>query len=241
MRKRVGTPALTVVIILLIAALVYHVADLSWYNGHEEDVRTALWQHVKLCVVTMAIAIVIALPLGTLIARFSILYTPIIGLMGLIYTIPSLAFLAFLVTYIGIGFWNAIIALVAYAQFILVRNVVVGLRGVDHNVIDAARGMGMSPRQILLKVEYPLALPVILAGIRVATVATIAIATIATLIDAGGLGRLLFDGLNNGFFSTSEIQVGALAVSLLALAADLILRSVERLLPASRAQSAGRG
>jgi osmoprotectant transport system permease protein len=175
----------------------------------------------------------IAVPVGTLISRFPILYTPLIALFGVIYTIPSLALLAFLVVYVGIGRTNAIIALVAYAQFILVRNVVVGLRSVDPVVIDAARGMGMSPMQIMLKVEYPLALPVILGGVRIATVATIAVATIAALIDAGGLGQLLFEGINNG--NNSEIEVGAVAVSLLAVLADILLRLVDRLLPASRA------
>lgn len=208
--------------------------DLSYLSGNESTVLTYLLQHIELTITTLAIALAIAIPLGTLVARIPILYTPVIGILGIVYTIPSLALLAFLVTYIGIGFRNAIIALVAYAQFILVRNVVVGLRQVDRAIIDAARGMGMNSAQILFKIEYPLALPVILSGLRIATVATIAIATIAALIDAGGLGRLLFDGLNNG--SNSEIEVGALAVSLLAIAADIILRLVDHLLPATRAR-----
>ena len=233
--NRHGATAITLVTAIVVVALVVRFADLSWYNSHQDEVRTAFWQHIKLVVVTMAIALAIAIPLGTLVARFSILYTPVIGIMGIIYTIPSLALLAFLVTYIGIGFWNAIIALVVYSQFILVRNVVVGLRQVDPAVVDAARGMGMSPTQVLFKIEYPLAMPAILAGIRIATVATIAIASIAALIDAGGLGTLLFNGLNVALFSTSEIQVGAVAIALLALSVDLILRLAERLLPASRA------
>lgn len=209
--------------------------DFSYLNGNESTVLSYLLQHIQLTVTTLVIALAIAVPLGTLVARVRILYTPVIGILGVIYTIPSLALLAFLVTYIGIGFRNAIIALVAYAQFILVRNVVVGLRQVDRAIIDAARGMGMNSAQILFKIEYPLALPVILSGLRIATVATIAIATIAALIDAGGLGRLLFDGLNNG--SNSEIEVGAVAVSLLAIAADVILRLIDHLLPATRARA----
>lgn len=209
--------------------------DFSYLSGHESVVLASLAQHVKLTVTTLLIALVIAVPLGTLITRIPILYTPVIGLLGVVYTIPSLALLAFLIVYVGIGFSNAVIALVAYAQFILVRNVVVGLRQVDRAVIDAARGMGMNPAQILFKIEYPLALPVILSGLRIATVATIAIATIASLIDAGGLGTLLFDGLNNGY--NSEIEVGALAVSLLAIAADIILRLIDRLLPATHARA----
>ncbi|HEY8686916.1 MAG TPA: ABC transporter permease, partial [Chloroflexota bacterium] len=160
--------------------------DFTYFTTHQSDVATQFGQHVELTVITLIIAMAIAVPVGTLISRFPILYTPLMVLFGIIYTIPSLALLAFLVVYVGIGRTNAIIALVAYAQFILVRNVVVGLRNVDPIVIDAARGMGMSPLQIMLKIEYPLALPVILGGVRIAAVATIAVATIAALIDAGG-------------------------------------------------------
>ncbi len=209
--------------------------DLSYFSGHQSIVFGDLLQHIKLTLATLAIAMAIAVPLGTLIARVPILYTPIIGLLGVIYTIPSLALLAFLIVYVGIGFRNALIALVAYAQFILVRNVVVGLRGVDPVVVEAARGMGMSGIQTLLRIEYPLALPVILSGLRIATVATIAIATIASLIDAGGLGLLLFEGLNNA--NNSEIEVGAIAVSALAVVADIILRLIDRTLPATRGRA----
>jgi osmoprotectant transport system permease protein len=210
--------------------------DLTYLTTHQSDVLMYFGQHVRLVVITLIISLAIAVPVGTLVARVPILYTPVIGLFGMIYTIPSLALIAFLVTQIGIGLETALIALVAYAQFILVRNVVVGLRQVDPAVIDAARGMGLSGRQILFKIEYPLALPVILGGIRITTVATIAIATIAALDDAGGLGRMLFDGVNNG--DQSEIIVGAIAVSLLAVAADVLLRIVDRFLPATRAQAA---
>jgi osmoprotectant transport system permease protein len=207
--------------------------DFTYFSTHQSDVATQFGQHVELTLITLVIAMAIALPVGTLISRVPVLYTPLIALFGIIYTIPSLALLAFLVVYVGIGRTNAIIALVAYAQFILVRNVVVGLRSVDPIVVDAGRGMGMSPMQIMLKIEYPLALPVILGGVRIATVATIAVATIAALIDAGGLGQLLFEGINNG--NNSEIEVGAAAVSLLAILADIFLRVVDHFLPASRA------
>lgn len=210
--------------------------DFTYFLTHQSEVATQFGQHVELTVITLAIAMAIAVPVGTLISRFPLLYTPLIALFGMIYTIPSLALLAFLVVYVGIGRTNAIIALVAYAQFILVRNVVVGLRGVDPIVIDAARGMGMNRFQTMVKIEYPLALPVILGGLRIAAVATIAVATIAALIDAGGLGQLLFEGINNG--NNSEIEVGAAAVSLLAILADIFLRLVDHFLPASRARVA---
>jgi osmoprotectant transport system permease protein len=238
-RSRLST-LIAFAVALGIILFLLHVADLSWFQSHHDDVRTATVEHIQLTATTLAISLAIAFPVGTLVARLPILYTPVLGILGLIYTIPSLAMLAFLVTYIGIGFRNAIVALVAYAQFILVRNVVVGLRQVDPAVIDAARGMGMNGAQILFRIEYPLALPTILGGVRIATVATIAIASIAFLIDAGGLGRLLFDGINNSLFSTSELQVGAIAISLLALVADFLLRAVTWLLPASRARAASR-
>lgn len=207
--------------------------DFSYFTTHQSEVFSRVLEHIQITGLTLGIALVIAIPIGTLISRVRILYVPVLGILGAIYTIPSFAFLAFLIGYVGIGLNSALIALVAYAQFILVRNTAVGLRGVDPVILDAARGMGMNAWQRLVRVEYPLALPVILGGLRVATVATIAIATVAALDDAGGLGQLLFDGINNA--QPSQIEVGAVAVSLLAVLADIILRLIDRLLPASRA------
>jgi osmoprotectant transport system permease protein len=238
-RAQLISTGITTLLVALLIVLALRSLDYSYFQDHREEVFSDTVQHVKITLATLGISLAIAIPVGTLIARIPILYTPLIGLFGIIYTIPSLAFLAFLVPTVGIGLEPALIALVAYAQFILVRNVVVGLREVDRATIEAARGMGMTSLQILLKIEYPLALPVILGGLRVATVATIAIATIASLIAAGGLGHLLFDGIEklNG---NSEILVGATAVSLLAIAADILFRVVDRLLPATRARQSGR-
>ncbi len=212
--------------------------DLSFWSGHQSEVMMAAQQHISLTLKTIGFSLLIALPLGTLVARVRFLYTPILGFFGIVYTIPSLALFAAFQNYVGLGETNAIIVLVAYAQFILIRNVAVGLRQVDAAVIEAARGMGMNSWQILLKIEYPLALPVILAGLRIATVATIAIATLATLIDAGGIGSILFEGISRGYYS--EIEVGALAVSILAVSADVLLRLADLLIPASRARAAAR-
>jgi len=212
--------------------------DLSYWNQHQSDVLMYLGQHIKITLLTLGIALLIAVPLGTLISRFPFLYTPIMAVLGFIYTIPSLALLAMLIPLVGVGLQNALLALVAYAQFILVRNVVVGLRAVDPITIDAARGMGMTRWQILFRIEYPLALPVILGGLRIATVATIAVATIGALVDAGGLGTMLFQGINQAY--QSEIITGTIAVSLLALSADILLRLADRLLPATRARTARR-
>jgi len=194
-------------------------------------------QHVQLSGRALGIAIVVALILGTLVARIRFLYAPVLAILGVAYTIPSLAMLAFLIPVAGIGSTPTIIALVIYAQFILVRNVAVGLREVDPTIIDVARGLGMNWLQILLRVEYPLALPVMLAGLRVATVAVIAIATIGAFIDAGGLGTLLFDGVSSGTGNTSELIVGGAGATLLAVAADIFLRIVDRFLPATRGRA----
>ncbi len=207
--------------------------DFSYFSTHQSAVLAALLRHIEITGLTLGIGLAIAIPLGTLIARVRVLYVPILGILGTVYTIPSFAFIAFLIGFVGIGLHSALFALVSYTQFILVRNTAVGLREVDPVILDAASGMGMNGWQRLARVEFPLALPVILGGLRVATVATIAIATVAAIDDAGGLGQLLFDGYNNG--QTSEIEVGAVALVILAIVADILLRLIDRLLPASRA------
>ncbi len=199
---------------------------IEFLRKHPDTVLNDFWIHVQLCAVALAVALLIALPLGILISRYSFLYTPIMGLLGAAYTIPSLALFAFLVPFVSIGAGNAEIALVIYAQFVLVRNIVTGLRGVDPTVIEAARGMGMSALQILWRIELPLALPVIVAGLRIATVTVIGVAAIATYIAAGGLGDLLRDGVSNSY--NEEIEAGVLAIAVLALLADLALRLIER-------------
>jgi len=208
--------------------------DLSYFSGHEAEIAGYLWEHVQITLITLAIATAIAVPIGTIVARVPLLYAPVMAILGAIYTIPSLALLALLVPYFGFGLVPAAAALVAYAQFILVRNVAVGIRGVDPTIVDAARGMGMGSWRILFQIEYPLALPVILAGLRIAAVATIAIATVAAIDDVPDLGRMLFDGVNES--NPSEILAGVIVVSALAIVVDIILRVVDRRLPATRAR-----
>jgi osmoprotectant transport system permease protein len=198
---------------------------IAYLQQHQGDVWQLFLLHVQICGEALGIALLIALPLGILISRYHALYVPIIGLFGGIYTIPSLALFALLVPPFGITPLTALIALVVYAQFILIRNVATGLRGVDRAVIEAAAGMGMSPAQVLWKVELPLALPVIVAGLRIATVTVIAVATIATYISVHELGDILSEGVSKG--DNGEIEAGALAVGLLAVLADLLLRLIE--------------
>lgn len=199
---------------------------MTYLIGHVARVADLLGQHVVLVGVALVVALVIALPLGVLATRNTRAGAVILGVTGIIYTIPSLALLALLVAAIGLGQLTAIVALVAYAQMILVRGVVAGLRGVDFALIDAARGIGFTPRQTLLRVEFPAALPVVLGGVRVATVSLVALATVAAWINAGGLGVLLFEGISTN--NPDKIVAGALAAAALAIVADLVLRAAER-------------
>jgi osmoprotectant transport system permease protein len=199
---------------------------MTYLVTHAARVGDLLGQHLVLVLVSLAVALAIALPLGILAARNPRASTLILAVTGAVYTIPSLALLALLVAVLGLGEITAIVALVAYAQMILVRGVVAGLRGVDPALVDAARGLGFTPRQSLLRVEFPAALPVVLGGVRVATVSLVALATVAAWINAGGLGVLLFEGI--GTNNPDKIFAGALAAAALAIAADLALRGVER-------------
>jgi osmoprotectant transport system permease protein len=185
-----------------------------------------LWEHLWITLVSLGLALLIALPLGVLIARVRWLRGPVLAALSVIYTIPSLALLVLLLPLTRLGPQTAIIALVAYAQVVLVRNTLLGLSSVEPAVLEAARGMGMGDWQRLWRVELPLALPLIVAGVRIATLAIIGIGTIAALINAGGLGTLLFQGVTTG--QRARIVAGSLAVGALALLANLALRAVER-------------
>lgn len=199
---------------------------MSYLLGHPAAVGGHVLEHLALVLTGLAIAVAIAFPLGAYAASHPRVAQPLFGALGITYTIPSLALLALLVRYAGLGFWTAVIALVAYAQFVLVRNVAAGLRGVPAAQRDAARGLGMSPRQQFWRVEVPLALPVMLGGVRVATVSMIAIATLASYAAAGGLGVLIFDGLERQY--PAETLAGSIPATVLAIAADVLLRAVER-------------
>jgi osmoprotectant transport system permease protein len=193
---------------------------------HPGEVGLRLLQHLELVGIAIGIAFALALPLGTLAARNARVRGPLLGFLGALYTLPSLAVFGYLVPYFGLGLVTTEIALVAYAQMILVRNVTLGISGVPAPMREAALGLGMTPWQTYWRVEIPQALPVIVGGVRLATVATVSIATLAGKIDAGGLGALLFAGLDND--DTGRIIAGSVAAAALAIAADLALRGVER-------------
>jgi osmoprotectant transport system permease protein len=205
--------------------------DWEWIKENFwEDIVPALQGHIFLSFVSIGIALVIALPIGILSARYRKAYPPVTAVTGVLYSIPSLAFLAILISIPGvtIGPSPVIIALVAYSLLILIRNTVAGLDSVPPETIDAARGMGLTNRQILFRVELPLALPVIVAGIRIATVTIIGIATIGAYINGGGLGTLIFDGIGRQF--PTMIISGAVLATVLAIVADLLLLALERYL-----------
>jgi osmoprotectant transport system permease protein len=199
---------------------------MTYVAAHPERVGALLGEHVVLVVVSLAIALVVALPLGVLAARNPRVGGVILGLAGVLYTIPSLALLAILVAVLGLGKLTAIVALVVYAQMILIRAIVAALRGVDPALIDSARGLGFTARQTLVRVEFPAGLPVMLGGVRVAAVSLVALATVAAWINAGGLGVLLFEGISTN--NPAKIFAGALAAAVLAIAADVVLRGAER-------------
>jgi osmoprotectant transport system permease protein len=197
-----------------------------------ERVLRATGQHLVISAVALAIALVIALPLGIALAHRPKLYPPVMGGLSVLYTIPSISLLVLLIPLMGLGFWPTIFALVIYCQAILVRNVVAGIKGVDPAVADVARGMGLNPNQILIRVELPLALPVILAGVRIATVSIISIAMVAAFFDAGGLGAIVREGISQDY--GDKIIAGVIAVAAIAIACEQGLRALSRLASPNR-------
>ena len=210
----------------------------EWIGDNLDVIGARLWEHVQMTVIAVAIGVLVSFALALLIRRIPMLYGPIVGFTGTLYAIPSLALFAILVAFLGLSLAAAEVALVSYTLLILVRNIVAGLRGVPDEVIEAATGMGLTSTQRLLRIELPLALPVIVAGLRIATVTTIGLVTVTALIGRGGLGYLIVNTGINRFFPTS-IYTGVVLCVLLAVAADLGLLGVQRwLTPWARARGA---
>jgi osmoprotectant transport system permease protein len=208
---------------------------ISFFSQHGDEILQATLEHVWLVVATMALGIAIGVPLGILVARRPWLSKPILGTANVAETIPSLALLGFLLPAPWLGERAdrvAITALTLYALLPIIRNTAAGITGVDPAVREAARGMGMTPRQILWQVELRLSLSTVLAGIRVATVLTIGVATIAAAVGAGGLGEFIFRGL--AMVNNQLILAGAIPAAVLALLADFFLSVLERRLRPAR-------
>lgn len=200
----------------------------DWVLRHTGVIADALVEHVELTLVAVGVGLIIALPLAVTAIRWRRSLNPVLSVTGILYTIPSLALFSILVPWTGLSFLTSEIGLVGYTLLILIRNIVVGLDAVPPETREAARGMGYRPAIQLLRVEFPLALPAIIAGIRIATVSTIGLVTITAIIGQGGLGRLILDGLIRDF--RTPLVIGTVLSVALAVVADLALAGLQRAL-----------
>lgn len=199
---------------------------LDYIRDNGQEMLLLFWQHIEITFLTLAIAMMISLPLGVLLSKKKKVSSIVLPVLSIIYTIPSLAFFALLIPVAGLGLKPAILALVAYSLLILVRNVMAGFQSIDPVIIEAGRGMGLNRWEMFLDIELVLALPVILSGLRIAAVSVIGMATIASWINAGGLGVMLFQGLSQN--NIPEIICGTILVALLAILVNYILAALEK-------------
>lgn len=210
----------------------------DWVVDNLDVLARRTGEHVLVTVIAVAIGFVISFGLAIIIRRYPRAYGPIIGLTGTLYAIPSLALFALLIPITGLSLLTAEIALVSYTLVILVRNIVTALEGVPPDVVEAATAMGYTRGQRLWRVELPIALPIIVAGLRIATVTTIGLVTIATLIGMGGLGYLIVNIGISRFFPTATLT-GVVTVVALSVVVDAALLWVQgRLTPWARARAA---
>lgn len=203
----------------------------DWIGRNVDDLWVATQEHIILTAIAVSIGLAISLVLSVVALRWRKTYLPITWVTGVLYTIPSLALFAFLVPITGLSIWTAEIGLISYTLLILIRNIVAGIDGVPESVLEAARGMGYTERRMFIDIQLPLAMPVIIAGIRIATVTTIGLITITALVGQGGLGFFILRGLQ--FFSaigTTQILAGTVLSVALAVIADVALLGLERAL-----------
>ena len=199
---------------------------IEYASRYYDKLLAATLEHLVIVVITLLISLAIAALLTILCSYSKTLSRVLLNLFSMIYSVPSLALLALLIPVTGLGKKTAIIALVIYNQYLLLRNFLAGLDGVDRSIVEAATGMGMTHMQRLWKVQIPLSKGALIAGLRIALVSTVGIATIAASINAGGLGSILFDGLRT--MNTAKIVWGSLLSALLAVGIDQLLSLVER-------------
>lgn len=201
---------------------------MSYIIKNPSIVWNLLLEHLAMTCLTLVIAVLIALPLSLLIRQFRWLTVPVLGGLGILYTVPSLALIILLVPVFGLSARSVIAAMVIYSQVILVRSLSVGLQSISSEIMEASRGMGMNLWQRWWQVQVPLVLPIFLGGVRIATIVTIAIATIGAKFGAGGLGTLLFDGIAQAG-RYDKIWAGAIMVSLLAFSLNGLLLWLEQI------------
>jgi osmoprotectant transport system permease protein len=198
-----------------------------WITDHLDEIVHQGLQHVELTLASVTLGCLIAFPLAVLASRRRRVAPPVTWALGVIYTIPAIAFIFLLLPVTGFSLTTVVIPLVGYSLLILFRNTLAGLEGVDADVKEAAVGMGLSGRQLLWRVEVPLAMPAIIAGLRIATVSAIGLVTIAALIGRGGFGQFIKDGLQTFFWT--PLLVGVVLSVALAFLADIVLLGVQRL------------
>jgi osmoprotectant transport system permease protein len=198
---------------------------IDYISNYYDQIFSLFLEHLMILGFSLGVALLIALPVGFFLMKVKWLAVPVLSLLGIIYSIPSIALFALLIPFLGLGIKPAIITLVAYSQLILVRNVMVGFQSISPSIVEAGKGMGLNSAQLFWKIQFPLALPIIIGGIRIAAISIIAIATIAAWINAGGLGVLLFEGLYQN--APYKIIIGTVLVSLMSLLTNQVLLFVE--------------
>jgi osmoprotectant transport system permease protein len=202
--------------------------DWEWIGRNMDEIVDRTWQHLGLTAVSVALGLVISVGLAMIALRWRWAYTPITWVTGLLYTIPSLALFAILVPIVGLNATNAVIALTSYTLLIIIRNLVAGIDGVPASVVEAADGMGYTPQARFWRMEVPLALPAIIAGLRIATVTTVGLVTVTAVLGLGGYGFFILRGLNTFFWT--QILVGVVLSVILATVLDIGFVWLERLL-----------
>lgn len=198
----------------------YHMFVDRW-----DIVLLATQEHLYMVIIAMLFAVIISVPLGIVLSRWNRFAEPVIGVAAVAQTIPSLALVGIIMMFVGIGKPPAIIALIIYAVLPILRNTYTGIQGIDPSAIEAGKGLGMTNTQVLFKIQLPLALPVIMAGIRTATVITVGIATLATFIGAGGLGDPIMRGIDTR--NNYLIFIGVIPAALLAIILDAVIKKIE--------------
>ena len=207
---------------------------LDWLFNNPDIVWQATLEHLRMCLLAIAIALPLAVGLSVASVVYGPFRQPVLWLVGTLYTVPSLAMLAFLIPSQGLGVRPTVILLVIYAQVFLVRNIITGLLGVNPETLEAAYGVGMNTWQTLVRVWIPMALPVMLAGVRIALTTVIGLAVLGGWADAGGLGEILFMGINTN--NPQRVMAGVISIVVLALVVDGIMRALELLTPMARAR-----
>jgi osmoprotectant transport system permease protein len=198
---------------------------LQFFSQYGTELLYKTWEHLYISLISVGLGILIAIPLGIALTRVPKVANFVMGLLGIIQTVPSFAILAFFIPLLGVGKVPAIVALFFYAVLPILRNTYTGVKGINKDLLEAGRGMGMTGWERVRLVEIPLAIPVIMAGIRLTTVYLIGWATLASYIGAGGLGDYIFSGMT--LYQTEFILAGAIPVTLLALLADFLLGKIE--------------